>query len=233
MTLEDIEDLKTAFADAAKRAVAAGFDVVEIHSAHGYLLHSFLSPVSNKRTDRYGGSFKNRTRLLLEIVTGVRDVIPETMPLLVRISGTDWFEFDEALRAEFPDTWTVEQSGRLALLLAERGVDLLDVSSGGVHAKSVAAIRPGPAYQVPFSQEIKKVVGDKLLVSAVGGIKSGTLAEEVLQSGLDAVMCGRWFQKNPGLVYAYADELGVEVKMANQIGWGFMGRARKGKKTTA
>ncbi|KAK6216031.1 hypothetical protein LQW54_004008 [Pestalotiopsis sp. IQ-011] len=232
MTTDDIEGLKTAFVEAAQRAIKAGFDMIEVHSAHGYLLHSFLSPVSNKRTDSYGGSFENRTRLLLEIVDKLRGIIPESMPLFVRISGTDWFEFDGASKAEFPETWTVEQSSRLAHLLSERGVDLLDVSSGGVHPKSVAAIRPGPAYQVPFSQQIKKSVGDKILVSAVGGIKTGTIAEDALQSGLDAIFCGRWFQKNPGLAYAFADELDVEVKMANQIGWGFMGRGKRVKKPT-
>lgn len=228
LTLDDIEKLKQDWVDAAKRAVKAGFDVIEIHSAHGYLLHSFLSPVSNKRTDKYGGSFENRTRLVLEIAEAVRAAIPKEMPLFVRISATDWFEFDASFKEEFPETWTVAQSSELSSLLAERGVDLIDVSSGGVHAKSVAAIRPGPAYQVPFAQDIKKAVGDKILVSAVGGIKTGQLAEEVLQSGIDVVMAGRWMQKNPGLVYQFADELEVDVKMANQIGWGFGGRGNRG-----
>ncbi|KAM0415870.1 hypothetical protein ACHAPT_013181 [Fusarium lateritium] len=229
LTEEEIEELKTAYVEAAQRAVKAGFDVIAIHSAHGYLLHQFLSPVSNHRTDAYGGSFENRTRLLLEIVERIRAVIPETIPIFVRISATDWFEFDEALKQEFPESWTVEQSAKLSSLLADQGVDLIDVSSGGIHAKSAIAIRPGPGYQVHLAQEIKKAVGDKLLVSAVGGIKTGTLAEEVLQSGIDVVMAGRWFQQNPGLVDAFARELDVEVKMANQIGWGFRGR---GKKTT-
>jgi 2,4-dienoyl-CoA reductase-like NADH-dependent reductase (Old Yellow Enzyme family) len=227
LTAEGIEQLKKDFVSAAQRAVKANFDVIEIHSAHGYLLHEFLSPVSNKRTDKYGGSFENRVRALLEIVESVRAVIPDTMPLMVRISGTDWFEFSEALQEEFPESWTVAQSAQLASLLADRGVDMLDVSSGGIHMKSSIPIQGGPGYQIPFAQEIKKAVGDKLLVSAVGGIKTGKLAEETLQSGVDVVQAGRWFQENPGLVRAFAKELGVEVSMANQIGWGFGGRGKK------
>jgi len=230
LTLEQIEELKKDWVEAAKRAVKAGFDVIEIHSAHGYLLHSFLSPVSNKRTDKYGGSFENRTRLVLEIAEAIRAAIPKEMPLFVRISATDWFEFDPKFKDEFPESWTLAQSVELSKLLAEKGVDLIDVSSGGIHSKSATAIKSGPAYQAPFSKEIKEKVGDKVLVSAVGGIKTGALAEEVLQSGVDVVMAGRWFQKNPGLVYQFADELEVDVKMANQIGWGFGGRGNRGRK---
>ncbi|KAE8421229.1 hypothetical protein BDV36DRAFT_66744 [Aspergillus pseudocaelatus] len=227
LTRADIEVLKQDFAEAARRAVDANFDAIEIHAAHGYLLHQFLSPVSNKRNDEYGGSFENRVRLLLEIVDGIRAIIPATMPLLVRISATDWFEF--GLEDEFPESWTVNQSVQLAPLLADHGVDLVDVSSGGIHAKSAIAIKPTPAYQVHFAQEIKHAVGDKLLISAVGGIKTGALAEQVLQSGIDAVQAGRWFQQNPGLVRAFANELNVKVRMATQIDWSFEGRG-KGKK---
>ncbi|ORY70940.1 uncharacterized protein BCR38DRAFT_415531 [Pseudomassariella vexata] len=222
MTLEQIKQLKTAFVDATKRAIQAGFDVIEIHSAHGYLLHEFLTPVSNTRIDKYGNSFENRTRLLIEVVERVREVIPEDMPLFVRISGTDWFEFAEA--NEFPETWTVADSCKLAPILAEKGVDLIDVSSGGAHPKALVNLNGGQAYQAPFAKAVKKAVGNKMHVSTVGGITSGTLAEELLQAGLDVVMSGRSFQKNPGLVYAFADDLGTEVKMANQIGWGFGGR---------
>ncbi|OJJ65689.1 hypothetical protein ASPBRDRAFT_49584 [Aspergillus brasiliensis CBS 101740] len=229
VTEEEINILINDFAQAAKRAVQAGFDAIEIHSAHGYLLHQFLSPISNRRTDRYGGSFENRIRLLVEVCDTIRASIPDTMPLLVRISATDWFEFDET--SEFPDSWTVEQSTRLAPILADHGVDLVDVSSGGVHPKSAIAIKPGPAYQVHLAQEIKRATGDKLVVTAVGGIKTGTLAEEVVQSGIDAVQAGRWFQQNPGLVRAFANELGVKVRMATQIDWSFEGRG-KGKKNS-
>ncbi|SPJ73552.1 related to flavin oxidoreductase [Fusarium torulosum] len=229
-TKEDIEQLKADYVEAAKRAIRAGFDVIEIHAAHGYLLHQFLSPVSNKRTDAYGGSFENRIRVVLEILDLVRAAIPETTPLLVRVSATDWFEYDSTFKDEFPESWTVEQTCQLARLLPEHGVDLVDVSSGGIHPKSAIAIRHGPAYQVDLAKEVKKAVGDKLLVSAVGGIKTGHLAEEVLQSGIDVVRAGRWFQQNPGLVRAFANELGVEVKMANQIDWSFKGRGKKGTK---
>ena len=233
LTLEDIEALKVAWVEATKRAVRAGFDAIEIHAAHGYLLHEFLSPVSNHRTDAYGGSFENRARIVLEIAELVRAAIPETMPLFVRISGTDWFEFDDALKAEFPDSWTVAQSSRLSALLADRGVDVVDVSSGGVHPKSALPIMPGPAYQAHLAKDIKKAVGDKILVSAVGGIKTAALAEEVLQSGVDIVRAGRWFQLNPGLVAAFASELGVKVKNPHQIDWPFAGRGKKVAKSSA
>ncbi|KAH8811148.1 hypothetical protein F5884DRAFT_842988 [Xylogone sp. PMI_703] len=227
LDLKDIEVLKNDYVKTAKRAVEADFDAIEIHSAHGYLLHQFLSPVSNRRADIYGGNFENRIRLLLEVVEEVRAVIPETMPLFVRISATDWFEFDSNLKKEFPESWTINQSIELASRLADRGVDLVDVSSGGIHNKSAIAIKSGPAYQVHLAQDIKKAVGDKVLVSAVGGIKTGLLAEEALQSGLDAVMAGRWFQQNPSLAATFADELGVRVKLASQIEWGFRGRGSK------
>ncbi|CAI6049888.1 hypothetical protein V2G26_004284 [Clonostachys chloroleuca] len=226
-TLDDIEELKTSFVDAARRAVEAGFDAIELHSAHGYLLHQFLSPISNQRTDAYGGSFENRTRIHMELADLIRAAIPDTMPLFVRFSATDWFEFDSSLKAEFPDSWTVSQSVQFASRLADHGVDLVDVSSGGIHAKSAIAIRAGPAYQVHFAQEIKKAVGDRLLVAAVGGIKTGALAEDTLQSGIDVVLAGRWFQQNPGLVGVFAQELGVKVRMAHQIGWSFVGRGEK------
>ncbi|KAJ0421376.1 hypothetical protein BJY00DRAFT_323354 [Aspergillus carlsbadensis] len=229
LSREEIRALVGDFARAAGRAVRAGFDAIELHAAHGYLLHQFLSPVSNRRDDEYGGSFENRVRLLLEVCDAVRGVIPDGMPLLVRVSATDWFEFDENLQSEFPESWTVSQSIQLASLLADHGVDLLDVSSGGIHPKSAIAIRSGPAYQAHFAREIKEAVGDRLLVSAVGGIKTGALAEEVLQSGVDVVLAGRWFQQNPGLVRAFAEELGVKVRMARQIDWSFDGRGKKEK----
>jgi 2,4-dienoyl-CoA reductase-like NADH-dependent reductase (Old Yellow Enzyme family) len=232
LTTEQIRELAGDFARAAERAVRAGFDAIELHAAHGYLLHQFLSPVSNRRTDWYGGTFENRVRLLLEVCDAVREVVPVGMPLLVRVSATDWFEFDEKLQEEFPESWTVAQTVQLASLLADHGVDLLDVSSGGINPKSAIAIRSGPAYQANFAQEIKKAVGDRLLVSAVGGIKTGALAEEVLQSGVDVVLAGRWFQQNPGLVRAFADELGVKVRMARQIDWSFDGRGKKGKESS-
>ncbi|WXC58392.1 hypothetical protein SNK03_004290 [Fusarium graminearum] len=232
-TKEDIEELKNDFLAAAKRAIRAGFDVIEIHAAHGYLLHQFLSPVSNQRTDEYGGSFENRIRVVLEIIDLIRAEIPETTPILVRVSATDWFEYDAQFKDEFPESWTVEQTCKLAQILPKHGVDLVDVSSGGIHPKSAIAIKAGPAYQVDLAKQVKKAVGDSVLVSAVGGIKTGHLAEEVLQSGIDVVRAGRWFQQNPGLVRAFANELGVEVKMANQIDWSFKGRGKNGRKKSS
>lgn len=229
MTLKDIEQLKEDFVDAAKRAIVAGFDAVELHNAHGYLLHNFVSPVSNQRKDQYGGSFENRVRLTLELVELLRQTIPEEMPLFVRISATDWLESAEGYSGE---SWTVEDSCKLAELLAERGVDVIDVSSGGNHPKQ--AIKTGPGYQAPFAKKIKKAVGDKLLVATVGSITTGKLAQALLEGGkdaddepLDIALAGRMFQKNPGLVWAWADELDVGIYVANQIGWGFGGRATR------
>ncbi|KAF8156008.1 hypothetical protein B0H34DRAFT_517522 [Crassisporium funariophilum] len=218
-----IKRIVKAFVNGAKRAVEAGFDVIEIHNAHGYLLSSFLSPVSNKRTDDYGGSFENRTRLTLEIVDAVRAVIPEDMPLFLRISGTDWLE----VSAPNEPSWTAEDTAKFAPILASHGVDLLDVSAGGNDPRQ--KIRPGPKYQVPFAAAAKKAAGSKLLVGAVGGLYSGKVAQEVLDSGdADVIFVGRMLQKNPGQVWAMADELGVDMHSAHQIEWGFRGRGVKG-----
>lgn len=219
MTLEDIEEFKTAFVAAVKRAVKAGVDVIEIHNAHGYLLHSFISPVSNNRTDKYGGSFENRTRLTLELVDLTRKAIPDTMPLFLRISATDGLDTVSDFEGE---SWTVKDSANLAVILADRGVDLIDVSAAGNHPKQ--SIKPGPAYQSGFAKEIKKAVGDKLAVGTVGSIKTGQLANQLLEEGLDLAIAGRWFQKDPSLVWHWAEELEVEINVANQIRWGFGGR---------
>lgn len=221
MTKEDISTFKKAYLAAVERALAIGFDAIEIHNAHGYLLHNFISPASNKRTDEYGGSFENRTRLTLEVVELVRAAIPDSMPLLLRISATDWLEETE-LKDE---SWTVDQTVRLAKLLAEKGVDLLDVSSAGNHEKQ--KIKTGPGYQAPFAKAVKEAVGDKMAVGTVGTITSGKQANQLLEEGLDLVIVGRMFQKNPGLVFYWADELETEVQMPNQIRWGFGGRGKK------
>lgn len=221
-TLEDLDNVVTKFREGAKRAIAAGADYIELHAAHGYLLHQFLSPITNKRTDAYGGSFENRVRLTLRVVSALRETMPHNMPLFVRISATDWLE-----ESGLGESWTVEQSAQLAVLLQDAGVDLLDVSSGGLHpeARSVLA-NGGGAYQAPFAQHIKQHLGpnSKMLVSTVGNITTAKLAESLLQGEdgkppLDAVMVGRGFQRNPGLVFAWADELGVQVKAPYQIGW--------------
>lgn len=218
-TTTDIENLKTAWAAAVRRAVAVGFDIIEIHHAHGYLLHSFISPASNHRTDAYGGSFENRTRLTREIVEVTRANMPETMPLFLRISATDWLEEQPSIA----ESWTVPDTVKLAPLLAPLGVDLLDVSSGGNHA--LQHIHAGPAYQAPFAKAVKDAVGDSMCVSTVGTITSGRQANELLEEdGLDVVMAGRMFQKNPGLVWTWAEELDTKIALANQIRWGFGGR---------
>lgn len=220
MTIAEIDELKTAFAAAAKRAIAAGIDVIEIHNAHGYLLHSFLSPVSNKRTDAYGGSFDNRVRLTLEVVDAVRAVIPATTPLFLRVSASDCLEHTAQ------PSWTIDQTVQLALILADRGVDLIDVSSSGLSPDQ--KLKPGPGYQAPFAKAVKDAVGARILVSTVGLITSGQQAQELLDQGAaDVVMCGRHFMKNPGLVGLWAEELGVAVEMAAQFGWAFKGRGTK------
>ncbi|KAF9528423.1 hypothetical protein CPB83DRAFT_854595 [Crepidotus variabilis] len=223
LTLEGIQTIIHAFVAAAKRAVEVGFDVIEIHAAHGYLLSSFLSPTSNHRSDKYGGSFENRIRLLLEVIDATRAVIPTTMPIFVRVSGSEWLE--EVAPTE--PSWRSEDTAHLAPILADHGVDLLDVSAGGNSSRQV--VRSGPGYQVPFARAAKKAAGSRMLVSAVGGLHDGQFAEGVLRSGdADAIRIGRQFQKNPGLVWTIADELGVQVHWANQIRWGFAGRGIRG-----
>jgi 2,4-dienoyl-CoA reductase-like NADH-dependent reductase (Old Yellow Enzyme family) len=227
ITIDEIEQLKEDFVSGVRRAIEAGFDVIDFHFAHGYLVSSFLSPATNKRTDKYGGSFENRVRLALEIVEAARAVMPDYMPLFARISATDWLDSNPEYEGE---NWTLEQSVKLAHLLAERGVDVLDVSSGGIH--KMQKVTAGPGYQAPFAKVIKKSVGDKLLVSTVGSIKTGALAEEIISGGeddtpLDLVAAGRLFQKNTGLVWSWADDLNTSIQIAHQIAWGFGGRANK------
>jgi 2,4-dienoyl-CoA reductase-like NADH-dependent reductase (Old Yellow Enzyme family) len=151
MTKVDIENFKEAWVASLKRALRAGFDVIEIHNAHGYLLHNFVSPASNQRTDEYGGSFENRIRLTLEVVDLTRETVPKDMPVFLRISATDWLEKVEGI-----DGWTVEDTIKLAEILADRGVDLMDVSTGGNHPKQ--QIKTGPGYQVSVSFSSKKLL---------------------------------------------------------------------------
>nr|KAK5435724.1 NADH-dependent flavin oxidoreductase [Exophiala xenobiotica] len=211
MTKADIEVLKSAWVASVKRALVAGFDVIEIHNAHGYLLHNFVSQASNQRTDEYGGSFENRIRLTLEIVDLTRKTVPKDMPVFLRISATDWLE-----NVEDVEGWTVEETVKLSEILAQRGVDLIDVSSGGNDPRQ--QIKTGPGYQ------IKEKLGDKIKVGTVGMITSGQRANDLLEKGLDLAIAARMFQKNPALVWAWAEELGVEINVANQIRWGFGGR---------
>lgn len=190
-----IDDYKAA----AARAVRAGYKVVEIHAAHGYLIHEFLSPLSNQRTDAYGGSFENRIRLLLEIVEAVKTVWPDALPLFVRISATDWTE----------GGWDGEASVRLAAVLKEHGVDLIDCSSGG--AIPGVKIPVGPGYQVPFAEKIRKETG--MLTAAVGMITSAQQAEEILQNGqADLIFLARQSLRDPYFPLHAAKELGVDVE---------------------
>src|SRR5450755_3459996 len=165
LSVEGIKNITAAFAAAARRACQAGFDIIEIHAAHGYLLHEFLSPISNRRTDEYGGSLENRTRIVREIVGAVRASWPERAPLFVRISATDWVD----------GGWDVQQSVELSRQLAESGVDLIDCSSGGNVA--LADIPVGPGYQTPFAEEIRREA--KILTAALGMITSPTQAEHI------------------------------------------------------
>jgi 2,4-dienoyl-CoA reductase-like NADH-dependent reductase (Old Yellow Enzyme family) len=222
LTIDGIKKIVAAFRDGAIRSVKAGFDVIEIHNAHGYLLHEFCSPVSNKRTDEYGGSFENRTRLTLEVVDAIRAVIPKDMPLALRISATDWLE--QSLPNE--SSWRSDDTVRLAHLLVEHGVDFLDVSTGGLHPSQ--KIQTGPAYQAPFAAAVKNALGSKLVVGSVGSITDGHIAQEVLDKGqADVALVGRFFQKNPGTVWAFAEDLGVHITLAHQIDWAFTGRGKK------
>ncbi|CAK44043.1 uncharacterized protein An01g11390 [Aspergillus niger] len=209
----EIRSLVEAWGEAVKRAVRAGFDAIEIHGAHGYLIHEFLSPASNKRTDEYGGSFENRIRLALELVDISRQHMTPNMPLFFRVSGTDWLE-----HLENEPSWDASQTVRLAEVLVEHGVDVLDVSSGGNDPRQ--QIKGGPAYQSPYAFQVKEALGDRLLVASVGAITSGPQANDLLNAGLDMVLIGRMFQKNPGLVWTFAEELNVDVKAAHQIHWG-------------
>lgn len=204
LTVREIQDVVEQFAAAARRSLAAGYRVVEIHGAHGYLIGEFLSPHSNKRTDAYGGSFENRTRLALGVVDAVRAVWPEELPLFFRISATDWLE---------EDGWTADETVRLAGLLQEHGVDLLDVSSGGL-APGVT-IPVGPGYQVPFAARVKAETA--LPVAAVGLITEPGQAEKILANGeADAVLLGRELLRDPFWARRAAAELSAEIRTPEQ-----------------
>jgi len=198
LSIDDIQNIASAFAAAARRACEAGFRVIEIHAAHGYLIHEFLSTFSNQRTDAYGGSFENRTRILREIVAAVRDSWPERAPLFVRISATDWID----------GGWDIQQSVELARQLKELGADLIDCSSGGnvAHAK----IPVGPGYQTQFAEQIRREAG--ILTGAVGMITSPVQAEHIMVTGqADAVVIAREFLRDPYWPLRAARELGQAI----------------------
>ena len=187
------------FQSATERALAAGFKVIELHGAHGYLIHQFLSPISNRRTDEYGGAFENRIRLLLEIVAAVKEVWPEEYPLFVRISATEWTD----------GGWAIEDSVALAKILKDNGVDLMDCSSGGNVAGAQIPVKPG--YQVEFAEAVKKEAG--ILTGAVGLITEPAQANEVIEKGrADLVLLAREFLRDPNFPLRAAHELGHDIK---------------------
>ncbi len=191
----EIGNVVEAFAAAARRADEAGFDVVEIHAAHGYLIHQFLSPLSNHRSDAYGGDFNGRVRLLLDIVDAVRAVWPAGKPLFVRLSATDWA----------PGGWDADQTVQLSSLLRRRGVDLVDLSSGGT---VVTDIPVAPGYQVPFADRVRREAG--VATGAVGLIVSPPQAEQILADGeADAILLGRAALREPSWPLRAAAELGL------------------------
>nr|WP_026922609.1 NADH:flavin oxidoreductase/NADH oxidase [Glycomyces arizonensis] len=197
LTREELRGIAAQFAESAKRSLEAGFEVVEVHGAHGYLLSSFLSPFANRREDEYGGSFENRVRFPLEVVDAVREVWPERLPVLFRVSATDWAG---------DDGWTPDDTVRLAPLLAAHGVDLLDVSSGGnvPHAR----VASGPGYQVPFASRVKHETG--MAVGAVGLITEPAQAAKILADDeADVVLLGRELLRDPYWPRRAARELGV------------------------
>jgi 2,4-dienoyl-CoA reductase-like NADH-dependent reductase (Old Yellow Enzyme family) len=204
LTAGQIKDVVGQFAAAARRALAAGFEVAEIHGAHGYLINEFLSPHSNHRTDAYGGSYENRTRFALEVVDAVREVWPDDKPLFFRVSATEWLE---------DGGWTADDTVRFAADLRAHGIDLLDVSTGG-NASGVR-IPAGPGYQVPFAARVKNETA--LPVAAVGLITDVEQAEKILANGeADAVLLGRELLRNPSWARHAARELGGEVRVPDQ-----------------
>jgi 2,4-dienoyl-CoA reductase-like NADH-dependent reductase (Old Yellow Enzyme family) len=198
LTPAGITEIVRGFADAAKRSLAAGFELIELHAAHGYLLHQFLSPLSNHRTDRYGGPFENRCRAVLEVVEAVRAVWPERLPLWVRVSATDWAE---------SGGWDLPQTVALAQLLKTRGVDLLDCSSGGMLPR--AKIPAGPGFQVPFAEAVRREAG--IATGAVGFISQPDQAEKIVaENRADVVLLGREFLRDPYWPLHAAKALGAD-----------------------
>lgn len=203
LTLDGIRDITRAFVDATRRARAAGFDVIELHAAHGYLLHEFLSPLSNHRDDQYGGSFDNRIRLVLEVAGAARAAWPASLPVFVRISATDWVD----------GGWEVTQSVELARRLAALGVDLVDCSTGGL----VPGVRipVGPGYQVPFAAQVRREAG--LPTGAVGLITDPAQAEAIVGSGqADVVLLARELLRDPYWPLRAARTLGTSVPWPEQ-----------------
>lgn len=198
MDKADINKVISDFGEAAERGLRAGFKVFEIHAAHGYLINEFLSPLSNKRTDEYGGSFENRIKILLEIIEAVRKVINKDLPLFVRISSSEWIE----------GGWSIDDSVRLALILRTKEVDLIDCSSGGNSHDQKITLKP--LYQVPFSEKIKKE--SNILTGAVGLITTAEEAEQILTKGhADIIVIARQFLRDPYFPLHAAKRLSVDI----------------------
>jgi 2,4-dienoyl-CoA reductase-like NADH-dependent reductase (Old Yellow Enzyme family) len=203
LTVAGIADVVTAFRDAARRALEAGFRLVEVHAAHGYLAHEFLSPLSNHRQDQYGGSFENRVRFTLEAVAAVREVWPERLPLFLRISATDWV----------PGGWDIDESIELARRVKTMGVDLIDCSSGGLSMDQKIALVPG--YQVPFAERIRRETG--IPTGAVGLITTPQQSDEIVRTGqADMVLLAREFLRDPYFPLHAAKALGADLKPPQQ-----------------
>lgn len=200
---EGIRKVVSDFKKAAERALEAGYKLVEIHAAHGYLIHEFLSPLANHRSDNYGGSFENRTRLLLEITAGIREAWPANLPLVVRLSATDYIE----------GGWNVEETVKLASILKTKGVDLIDSSSGGM--VPYAKVPFGPGYQVQFAERIRKEAG--ILTGAVGLLTDARQAEEILEKEqADIVLFGRQLLRDPHFALHAAKALGDDIDWPKQ-----------------
>lgn len=203
LTKEEIKKIVSQFQGAAELSIKAGFQVIEIHMAHGYLIHQFLSPVSNNRIDEYGGNLENRCRLAVEVTESIRKVIPSSFPLFARISSTDWID----------NGWDLNQSIHLAKLLKQAGVDLIDCSSGG--NVNNAKVPAAPGYQIPFAEQIKKEAG--ILTAGVGLITSPVQAEQIISNKqADAVLLGREMLRDPYWTLHAAKELKYDVDWPKQ-----------------
>ena len=194
----EIGAIVEAFAAAARRALAAGFELIEIHAAHGYLINEFLSPLSNHRSDEYGGSFENRIRFALEVTQAIRSQWPDSLPLFIRISSSDWVD----------GGWTIDESVKLAGILKSLGVDLIDCSSGGL--VPYAKVELGPGYQVPFAERIRREAG--ILTGAVGMITEPEQADRIIREGrADMILLARQFLRDPYFPLHAAKALGIEI----------------------
>jgi len=203
LTKDDIKSIQQKFKEAAQRSLQAGFNMIEIHAAHGYLIHSFMSALSNHRVDEYGGSFENRSRFLVEIIREVKEVWPERLPLFVRISGTEWVE----------DGWSLDDSIQLAKILKQEGVDVIDCSSGGNVSGVKIQLKPG--YQIPIAEAIRKQAGIK--TAAVGLITEPDHANSIVQNGsADFVLLGRELLRHPSWALDAAVKLGYPAPIPSQ-----------------